>query len=522
MKFNRAQNAARNIFFGVILKIYQIIIPFVMRTIMIYYMGMEYLGLNSLFTSVLSVLNLAELGVGGAMVYSMYRPIVEDDRDRIRSLMRLYRTYYRIIGLVIAVVGIILTPFIPKLIHGSVPVGMNVYILYLMNLAATVLTYWLFAYKNCILDAYQRTDIVSKITLLTNTVMYALQAWTVMSLHNYYAYVMMLLLGQILNNCLVALSANRMYPDLKPGKKLDSKSVKVINQRIRDLFTSKFSGMIVSSSDTLVISAFLGLTVLAEYQNYYYILSSVMGVIEIVFASVTAGIGNSLVAEPEEKNLRDFTKLTFIVSWVSAFASNCFLNLYQPFMQLWVGNKHTLDYGVVICLVVFFYISEVNRVFNVYKDAGGIWHKDRYRTLVTAIANLGMNLIMVQFWGVYGVVLSTVLSWMLIGIPWVFYNLFTTMFQRKHFKGYFKKFILYVVTTIIGCIVTTLICSFVNIGLIPTIIIRLVICILIPNLINIVVFRNQDEWVETLDLVNNMTGYRFSGIIDKILSRKSS
>lgn len=175
MKFNRTQNATRNIFFGVVLKLYQIIIPFLMRTIMIYYMGMEYLGLNSLFTSVLSVLNLVELGVGSAMVYSMYHPIAIDDKEKIKSLMRLYRTYYRIIGLVIAVAGLFITPFIPHLIHGNVPADMNVYMLYLLNLAATVFSYWLFAYKNSILDAYQRTDVVSKVTLFTNTFMYILR-----------------------------------------------------------------------------------------------------------------------------------------------------------------------------------------------------------------------------------------------------------------------------------------------------------------------------------------------------------
>ena len=128
-KIERTKNASRNIFFGVILKTYQILVPFLMRTAMIYLMGVQYLGLNSLFTSVLQVLNLAELGVGSAMVYSMYKPIAEDDDTTICALMKLYRTYYRVIGLVIAVVGCALTPFIPHLIKSDVPAGINIYIL---------------------------------------------------------------------------------------------------------------------------------------------------------------------------------------------------------------------------------------------------------------------------------------------------------------------------------------------------------------------------------------------------------
>ena len=155
-RIERAKNATRNIVYGVILKMYQILIPFVMRTAMIYLMGVQYLGLNSLFSSVLQVLNLAELGVGSAMVYSMYEPIVKDDNVTICALMKLYRTYYRFIGGVIAVVGVFITPFIPKLISGDVPTDINIYILYLLNLGATVLSYWLFAYKNSILQAHHR------------------------------------------------------------------------------------------------------------------------------------------------------------------------------------------------------------------------------------------------------------------------------------------------------------------------------------------------------------------------------
>ena len=192
-KIERTKNATRNIIFGVILRAYQIIVPFLMRTAMIYLMGVQYLGLNSLFTSVLQVLNLAELGVGSAMIYSMYRPIAEDDNTTICALMKLYRTYYRLIGLIIAVVGCILTPFIPKLISGDIPQGINIYILYLLNLGATVLSYWLFAYKNSILQAHQRTDIVSKVTLITNTIQYVLQLFVLWIFKNYYLYVIVML-----------------------------------------------------------------------------------------------------------------------------------------------------------------------------------------------------------------------------------------------------------------------------------------------------------------------------------------
>ena len=306
---------------------------------MIYFMGVQYLGLNSLFSSILQVLNLAELGVGSAMVFSMYKPIVDDDKDTICALMKLYKVYYRFIGLIIAVIGLILLPFIPKLINGDVPNGINIYVLYLLNLGATVLSYWLFAYKNSLLQVHQREDITSKVTLLTNTIQYSLQLVILIFIKNYYLYVIVILFTQALTNIVRAVIVTKLYPDYKPEGKLDKKVIKEINHRIRDLFTSKLGGVIVNSVDTIVISAFLGLTVLAIYQNYYFILTSIIGFVTIIFNSCIAGIGNSIIVETKEKNFNDLNKFTFIISWIGGFCTTCFLCLFQPFMDVWVKKE---------------------------------------------------------------------------------------------------------------------------------------------------------------------------------------
>lgn len=516
MKIERTKNATRNIVFGVILKAYQIVVPFLMRTALIYLMGVQYLGLNSLFTSILQVLNLAELGVGSAMIYSMYKPIAEDDNATICALMKLYRTYYRVIGLVIAVIGCILTPFIPKLISGDIPNGLNIYILYLLNLGATVLSYWLYAYKNSILQAHQRTDVVSKVTLVTSTIQYALQLLVLWVFRNYYLYVIVMLATQAVTNIATAVVADKLYPQFKPKGALPKHNVQKINSRIRDLFTSKIGGIIVNSADTIVISAFLGLTALAVYQNYYFILTSITGFITIVFSAVTAGIGNSLVVETKEKNFKDLNVFTFIICWISGFCSCCFLNLYQPFMELWVGKDLMLNFSVVVCFVIYFYVCEVNQLLNTYKDAGGIWHEDRFRPLVTAIANLGMNLVMVQFWGLYGIILSTVLSMLLVGMPWLFHNLFTTMFEKKNLKKYLNSLIFYVSVSIIACIASVIVCDFINFGLLATLIIRFIICLIVPNLIFLIVYVRKSEFKQSVQLVNKMLHGKLNFIVKKV------
>lgn len=506
MRIERAKNASRNIVFGLLLKIYQLLIPFAMRTAMIYLLGVEYLGLNTLFTSVLQVLNLAELGVGSAMVYSMYKPIAEDNSKVICALMKLYKMYYNVIGLVILAIGMMLLPYVPNLINGEIPDDINVYILYIMNLMATVLSYWMFAYKSSIFQAHQRIDITSKITIITDTVKYILQLAVLAILHNYYWYVIVLLFTQIMNNIITAILANKLYPNYRAYGVMPKEDIKKINNRIRDLFTSKIGGVIVNSADTIVISAFLGLTALAIYQNYFYLITAVIGTVSILFNSCTAGIGNSIITESKEKNFNDLKKFTFIIMWISGICTSCFLCLFQPFMKLWVGEKLMLDFSVVICFCIYYFIYEINQLLNMYKDAAGIWHEDRFRPLVTAFTNLGLNLIMVQFWGIYGIILSTVLSMLIVGMPWLIYNLFTVLFKRKYLGEYLKKLFFYTIVSIIGICIVYIPCSYINFDkIILTLVLRLILCLVIPNIIYIMVYYKLPEFKQTIQLANRIT-----------------
>lgn len=519
-KIERTKNATRNIIFGVILKAYQIIVPFLMRTAMIYLMGVQYLGLNSLFTSILQVLNLAELGVGSAMIYSMYKPIAEDDNATICALMKLYKTYYRIIGLVIAVIGCALTPFIPKLISGDVPDNLNIYLLYLLNLGATVLSYWLYAYKNCILQAHQRVDIVSKVSLVTSTIQYALQLLVLWLFKDYYLYVIVLLATQALTNITTAMCADRIYPQFKPKGQIATEEKKAINNRIKDLFTSKIGGIIYDSADTIVISSFLGLTALAIYQNYFYILNAITGLITVVFSACTAGIGNSIVVETKEKNYKDLNKFTFIICWGAGFCAVCLLCLYQPFMELWVGKDLMLSSSAVICFVVYFFVRQLNSLFNTYKDASGMWHEDRFRPLVAALTNLALNLILVQFIGLYGILISTVLAIVCVGMPWLLHNLFTVIFEKKYLVGYLKNLLYYCFIILINCTITYFICTKVNAGLITTLVIRGAICVVLPNLIYLFSYYKRIEFTDSLLLVNKMTKGKLRSVLTKLGMRE--
>lgn len=504
MRIERTKNAARNIVFGSMQKMLNIVAPFLMRSVLLNYLGVEYLGLNGLFRALLSFLNLAELGVGSAMVFSMYKPIAEDNTEEICALLRLYRTLYRCIGLFIAVIGLAITPFLRKLISGDVPQDMNLYILYFMNLGSTVLTYWLFAYKRSLLDAHQRTDVTSKVSLCIQVVEFALKFVALMVFRNYYVYLAIQLVSQVTVNIMTAICVTKMYPDYCPRGHLPKEKVMDIVRRVRDLFTAKFSYVIFTYADTLVISAFLGLAVLAVYQNYYFIITALRTFLDVIIAACIAGVGNSLVMEDEEKKYSDLNRFTMLYGWIMGVGSSMLLCMYQPFMQIWMGEENLLPFNYVVCFVIYFYTVGMNRIINMFKDAAGIWRKDRWRPLVSALVNLGLNLATVRWLGLYGVLLSSVISIVLVQIPWLIHNLFIEVFPHRYLWRYVRLYCGLFVMALVSCVISWFICIRVSLGVWPTLILSAATGFLIPNMIILPIYGRNPEFRDAILQIKNV------------------
>lgn len=504
MKTNRSENAVRNIFFGFLLRAYQIVVPFIMRTMVIYFLGMEYVGLNTLFSSVLQALNLTELGIDSVMAFCMYRPIVEEDGEAICATMKLLRSNYRRIGAVIGVLGLCMVPFVPRMIEGSVPPELNIYVLYLLYLASTVLSYWMFSYKTCLLNAHQREDVYSRIALLVSTAQYILQCVVLLVFRSYFWYLVLSLANQLAANVLAAREVSRRYPDYKARGELPAKTVAEINERIRDLFTMRIGAVMINAVDSMTISAVLGLTVLAVFQNYYFILVSIIGFVMVFFTACTAGIGNSLIVETKEKNFADLKKFTFLICWIAGFCVCCLLCLYQPFMTLWVGEKYLLSMGTVVCLCVYYFAYEVGQLLNTFKDAAGIWHSDRFRPWLTALANLGMNLIFVRLWGVLGIVLATALATAFVSVVWMLRVLFRQLFAPEQLMGYLMTVLSYGLTILAVCAVTWWVCEQFTFGAFLTLIVRGVICVILPNALFLLCWFRRTEFRQCLQMATNI------------------
>ncbi len=498
MKLERTRNAARNVVFDGTMELVNLLFPFVIRSVMLHFLGTEYLGLNGLFKSLLTFLNLAELGVGSAMVFSMYKPIAEDDADTICALLRLYRSLYRIIGLAVAAVGLLLMPFLRHLIEGELPADMNLYVLYLMNLGNTVLTYWLFAYKSSLLQAHQRRDVISKVSLAVRVTEYSAKILILVFTRNYYLYLAVQLLCQLGVNVLTAAAASKMYPKYAPGGKLPKEKTRDIFRRVRDLFTAKLSATVFDAADTLVISAFMGLTVLALYQNYYFIITALRMLLVVLLNACMAGVGNKLVMESKEVNYRDLEKISLLFLWVLGVSCSMLLCLYQPFIQVWMGEESLLAVGLVFCFAVYYYSMGANKLINMFKDAAGIWRMDRWRPLTAALVNLGLNLATVRWLGLYGVLLSSVVSIVFIQIPWLFRNLFRAVFPREFLGKYIRLFCALTAVALVSCAASWLVCGLFSLSVWPTLLVNAAVSFTVPNLCYLAIFGRNPVFRDSL------------------------
>lgn len=491
MKISRAKNAKRNIIFAAINRAADILFPFVIRTAVLYILGSEYLGLDSLFSSILSFLSLAELGVGSALVFNMYKPIAEDDPKLICALLNLYRKLYRIIGLVIFGIGICLVPFLHTLVKGDCPADVNLYILYIVYLLNTSLSYWMYGYKGSLLTAHQRSDVGSKLGLVVRSTRYAVQIAALFLFKNYYWYILWLPVFTVISNLVTAKVTNKMYPEYQCEGEISKELQTDIKKKVFALFGTKANSVVLHAFDNIVISAFLGLSMVGLYGNYYYIMSAIAGMITIIYNSMVAGIGNSLQTETVEKNYLDFKVLTFANYWLVLFCTASLLCLYQPFMKIWVHEENMLDMSVVILMVIYFYIYQIRRVILTYKDAGGIWWEDRYRPYIVMTVNLVGNLILVQFIGIYGVILSTIIS-MLVSIPIENYTVFKFIFDIPS-ADFYKRNAMYIILGAAVCLLTYWVCGFAPDGILG-LCVRAAICLIVPNGIIVLLFRKTKEF----------------------------
>ena len=481
-----------------------IILPFITRTVFIYVLGKNYLGLSSLFTSILTVLNLTELGFGSALVYSMYKPAAENDKEKLCALLKDYQKIYRIIGIAILGCGLGLLPFLPKLIKGSWPDGINIYVLFVIYLVNTSISYFAFAYKKALLTAYQRSDIITNVASIVTVVEYFTQIIILLVGKNYYLYVCVLPIFTLIDNLVTGFIVSKKFPDIVCKGELAQEDKYAIKTHVKGIALQKICSHSRNSFDSIVISMYLGLESIAVYNNYYYIMNSVHAFMYLIPNAVRASVGNSVMSESLEKNYRDFNTMSMIYMWISAWSTTCLLCLYQPFMILWMGKDMLLPMSTVVLICFYFYELCMSDIISLYKDGAGLWWFGRYKTATEAAANLILNFILGYFYGISGIVLATVLTIFFIGHGYGGYVVFHYYFKEQKFWDYIRLQLQYLIITIAVASLSYYFCSFIRGAGFGALFGKAALCLVLPNLLLWVILKRTKYFLNAEIFMRNI------------------
>lgn len=511
MSKSRTVNSIRNTMFGAISQVINTILSFIARTIFIKTLGAEYLGVNGLFTNILTILSFAELGIGNAIIFSMYKPVAEENTEKVKSLMSLYKKSYNIIGIIVAIAGLCIIPFMKFIITDVPNIKENIIFIYCLFLANTSLSYF-FTYKKSIIMAHQNDYIINIYNIgfyITKTILQSIFLYVT---HNFIIYLLIQIACTLLENILISTKANKEYKYLKDKnvEKISKEEKNNIFKNVKALVLYKFGSVILNGTDNILISSMVGVVSVGLVSNYTLVITAVTSVIAQMLNGFTSSIGNLNAIGTTEAKEKTFKELFLIGVWVFGFCGLGLLLFLNYFIELWIGTGYLLSYGVVIALVSHFYINGIQNAAYVYRTTMGLFRRGKYTPIVAAIINIILSIILCKFMGLAGIFFATSISRLVTTTwydPYMIYKLEFKKSPREYYLKYIKYFIIIIINYIICKIILDFMVGF-GIG---NFILKLLIFTIISNIIFIMFFYKTEEYKGVCN--------RIQGILSKIKNR---
>ena len=385
------------------------LLNFIGRMVFIRYLSAAYLGVNGLFTDILSILNFAELGIGTAMIYSMYEPAAHNDEQKLARLMNLYKWMYRAVAASVLLFGLILLPFLPVLIKGGEGIEhiRLIYMMYVINSASS----YLMNYKNSIYQAYQKSYVRATWALVFDVIRVAGQIVVLILTRNFILYLLVQLVAQFMPNIIISVKADREYPYLKHCRELPDKEERSgILKNIGAMSIHKLATVIVNNTDSLLMSSFIGLTAVGIYSNYRMVIINVQNIIVKLLSAFTGSVGNLSASEEPAKVYRIYREMDFMFFVLNAyFAAGMFI-LINPFIAIFFGGQYCFSTVTVALIITSFFITGLRRVNLIFREGMGLFWNDRYKAVAESIINLVVSLLLVKPFGIAGIVGGTIVS----------------------------------------------------------------------------------------------------------------
>lgn len=490
----RTINSMKNIYMSLLTQIVIVLLGFISRKVFLDSLGTEYLGINGLLSNVLSMLSLAEGGIGVSIVYNLYKPLADNDRCEITALIQLYKKVYLIIACTVLVLSFSLYPFINRLVEDgeNIPFLNIVYFIFVIN---NVISY-LNAHKWSLINADQKGYLLTKYNIIFKVITSISQIIILKITNNYILFLIIELAITLIQNIYNGKVVYNLYPYICTNKKykIDKITKHNIVQNVKALFLHNIGTYCVFGTDNLLISFFINVKTVGLYSNYTLVIGQLGRLISPIITSIEHSIGNLVASESKEKVYEIFKSIYLVNFWIYSVAVIFLYNLLEPFINIWLGEGLLLNRLTLIVILINFYITGLRKTISTFKSKAGIFTNDKYVPILEAIVNLGSSIILVRYLGLAGIFMGTIISSLLFPV-WIQSRLVYKNVFSKSFNQYLRIYIIYAVLTIITGIFTTLICSKISItSEFVNLIIKGFICIIFPSFVYICVFYNNREF----------------------------
>lgn len=499
---SRTFSSARNAIFNLFSYCLTIGFAFIVRTIFIKVLSNEYLGINGLFTNILSMLSLAELGIGNAIVFRLYKPLLDEDENKIRELMNFYKMAYRLIAIIVGIIGLAMLPFLDCFMSEVPQINESLQSIYLLYLSNSVLSY-LLIYKKSMLIAAQMEYITDIVEMLCTAFLSALQIFVLIFFKNFVLYLSIQIVVTIIQNLINTYICNKKYPYLKNNHKhLPIQEKRLILYDVKALILYRFSGIIISSTDNLILAKFVSIVSVGLYSNYYLIINALYSLIKRFLMGCTASIGNLNATDEIDKQEKVYNSVLFMAAYIYGCLSVCLVVLINPFIEIWVGENFIFDYNIVVVLIINFYLLGITQTYNIFRNTFGLFIQGQYRPIISALINLILSLILVQYFEIFGVFLGTTISYLVIYIwydPYIVYK----YALKKSVKKFYLKSLAYFLANVIIAAVIFLITSLIKIpNLFLDFVVKAIFCIIFSILLFGAIFCKTKEFKYLINTAN--------------------
>lgn len=500
---SRKANALRNLIYAWMSQGFTVIMNMVVRVIFVHVLSKDYVGISGLFSNIITILSVAELGIGSAIVYGLYEPLARGENKKVKALMQFYQRVYISIGCFILIAGIALTPYLSLFIKEmpDIPQLAFIYILFVCNAASS----YFFSYKGTLISADQKDYILKRIRIKVLFLMYLVQITILLLTRDYIPYLLVQVLATIEMNFAFSLAADKAYPYLKDKDRviLGKEQFRQIVKNTKALICHKIGTVIVFSTDNLIISKFTGLGNVADYSNYILIQETLNGILTQLFSALAPSVGNMVAVEDARKSLEVFWRIMFLNAWLYGGSALCFFCLGQDFVRTFFGEDYVISTEILLVIIVNFYLTGIRKSVITFKDAYGLFFQNRYTPLIESGINLLVSVWLVQIYGVIGVLLGTTVSSLLAPVWSEPYVLFRYGF-RSPVVEYWKQYIKYLLLILGTGSIVWILCGRIRYVPVISFLLKGFCCVIVINSLFFIILRNDKNMKYYLGIIRTI------------------